>query len=296
MKNILAILALISLLHLSIAFAEDISVDQLKQKMMKSADDLASYTYTRSAENTIIYSNESLQDKFAAIKATEGKVNLTDQSGWWSHQLTDTGNGQVLFWEGYFINGSEFWKEGENWTQFNVTDPDAVMADYNELPSQMELLNYCNLLITGTEKIDGEDCYKLAGEPIPLIEKTILGSQIFASYLSSPFSLPDEFDNNSFDFDNTSILANSNVSVTAWISKQSSLLRRIEIESNLTLTPSILKIEAQNFTIQSDLHEETGYSNFGEPVQIVLPKEHQNQSFRMVGADWRWAIFGLLEP
>ncbi len=295
MKIILTIIAFVALL-LPAAFAEDLSVDQLKQMMTQSADNLTSYTYSRSAQSTIIYSNESLQDKFAAIKATEGKVNLTAKSGWWSHRLTDIGDGQVLTWQGYFLNGTEFWKEGENWTQFNITDPDALLADYNELPGQAALLNYSDLLITGTETIDGEDCYKIAGEPIPLIEKTILGTQIFASYLSSPFPLPDEFDNKNFDFDNTSILENGNVSITAWISKQTSLLRRIEIDSSLTLTPSILKIEELNFTIHSDLHEQTDYSNFGESVQIVLPEESQNQTTRMKGADYRWAIFGLVEP
>jgi len=296
MKIILMISAFISLLCLPVVFAEEVSVDQLKQMMTASADNLTTYTYTRSAESTIIYSNESLQDKFAAVKATEGKVNLTAQSGWWSHRLTDAGNGQILIWQGYFLNGTELWKEGENWTQFNITDPKAVMADYNELPGQAALLSYSNLSIIGSEEMGGEDCYKIAGEPIPMIEKTILGTQIFASYLSSPFPLPDEFDNKNFDFDNTSILENSNVSITAWISKQTSLLRRIEIDSSLTLTPSILKIEELNFTIQSDLHEQTDYSNFGESVQIVLPEESQNQSTRMKGADYRWAIFGLVEP
>jgi len=295
MKIILTIIAFVALL-LPVVFAEDVSVDQLKQMMTQSADNLTTYTYARSAESTIIYSNESLQDKFAAIKATKGKVNLTEKAGWWSHQLTDKRNGQVLTWEGYLLNGAELWKEGENWTQFNITDADALLADYDELPGQAELLNYSDLSITGTETIDGEDCYKLAGEPIPLIEKTILGTQIFASYLSSPFPLPDEFDNKNFDFDNTSILENSNVSITAWISKGTSLLRRIEIDSSLILTPLILKIEEQNFTIHSTLQERTDYSSFGESVQIVLPKESQNQSFRMKGADWRWAIFGLVEP
>lgn len=296
MNIILTIIAFISLLFLPVVFAEEISVDQLKQMMTRSADNLTTYTYTRSAESTIIYSNESLQDKFAAIKATKGKVNLTAQSGWWSHQLTDIGEGQVISWQGYFLDGTELWKEGENWTQFNITDSDAVLADYNELPGQAALLNYSDLLITGTEKIDGEDCYKFAGEPISSIKEIILGMQIFASYLSSPFPLPDEFDNKNFDFDNTSIQDNSNVSVTAWISKKTSLIRRIEINSSLTLTPSILKIEEQNFTIQSTLQERTDYSNFGESVQIVLPEESQNQSFRMKGVDWRWAIFGLVVP
>ena len=42
MKIILTIIALISLLLFPVAFAEDVSVDQLKQMMTKSADDLTS--------------------------------------------------------------------------------------------------------------------------------------------------------------------------------------------------------------------------------------------------------------
>ena len=296
MKNVLTIIAFISLISLPVVFAEDASVDQLKRMMTASADNLTTYTYTRSAESTIIYSNESLQDKFASEKATKGKVNLTAQSGWWSHQLTDNETGQVLSWQGYFLNGTEYWKEGDNWTQFVIDDPDAVMADYNELPSQVSLLIYSNLSITGADNIDGDECYIIAAEPIPLIKETILGTQIYAAYLSSPFPMPDEFDNKNFDMDNSSISGNSNISVTAWISKQTSQLKRIEIDSSLTLTPSILNIEEQDFTIQSTLQERTDYGNFGESVQIVLPSESQNYSPRTKGADWRWAIFGLVEP
>lgn len=296
MKIILTIIAFISLLSLHVVFAEDASVDQLKQMMTASADNLTTYTYTRSAESTIIYSNESFQDEFAAVKDTNGKVNLTAQSGWWSHQLTDNETGQVLSWQGYFLNGTEYWKERDNWTQFIIDDPDAIMEDYNELPSQVALLIYSNLSITGAENIDGEECYIIAAEPIALIKETILGTQIYAAYLSSPFPMPDEFDNKDFDLDNTSISGNSNVSVTAWVSKQTQLLRRIEIDSSLTLTPSILNIEEQDFSIQSTLQERTDYGNFGESVQIVLPEESQNQSPRSKGADWRWAIFGLVEP
>jgi hypothetical protein len=296
MKNVLMIIAFISLLSLPAVFAEDASVDRLKQMMTASADNLTTYTYIRSAESTIIYSNQSIQDKFAAVKATEGQVNLTALSGWWSHQLTDNETGQVLSWQGYFLNGTEYWKEGDNWTQFVIDDADAVMADYNELPSQAALLIYSNLSITGADNIDGDECYIIAAEPVPLIKETILGTQIYAAYLTSPFPMPDEFDNKNFDLDNTSISDNSNVSVTAWVSKQTSLLRRIEINSSLTLTPSILKIEEQDFTIQSTLLERTDYGNFGESVQIVLPSESRNYSTRTKGADWRWAIFGLVEP
>jgi hypothetical protein len=298
MKDIPIIVAAISLLLLCLpaAFAEDASADQLKQMMTASADNLTTYTYTRSAENTIDYSNKSLQDKFSATKVTEGKVNLTAQSGWWSHILTDNANGEVLTWQGYFSNGTEYWKEGDNWTQFIIQNPDDVMADYNELVSQMAILSYSNLSITGTEAIDGEDCYVIVADPIPVIKETILGTQIYAAYLASPIPMPDEFDNQDFDLDNTSIQANSNVSVTAWVSKQTSLLRRMEIDSSIALSPSILKIEEEDFAISSVLKERTDYGNFGEPVQIVLAPESLNNTPRTKGADWRWAVFGLVEP
>ena len=298
MKDIPIIVAAVSLLLLFLpaAFAEDIGADQLKLMMTASADNLTTYTYTRSAENTIDYSNKSLQDKFSATKDTEGKVNLTAQSGWWSHILTDNANGEILTWQGYFSNGTEYWKEGDNWTQFIIQNPDEVMADYNELASQMAILSYSNLSITGTEAIDGEDCYVIVAEPIPVIKETILGTQIYAAYLASPIPMPDELDSQNFALDNTSIQANSNVSVTAWVSKRTSLLRRMEIDSSITLSPSILKIKEEDFAISSALKERTDYGNFGEAVQIVLPPESQKNAPRTKGADWRWAVFGLVEP
>jgi len=296
MKNFSAIVALASLLLLSIAFAEDIGTDNLKQTMKKSADEVVSYDYSRIAQSDIVYKNESKQDIFEETKTTSGKVNLTARTGWWSHQLKETGTNEVLLWQGYLINDTEHWKEGENWTQFILNDSEAVMEDYNELPGQVELLNYSDITITGSEEIGGFDCYRITAEPISLIQKAILGTQIYASYLASPFSLPDELDATGFNFENTSIIENSDVSVTAWVSKNDSLLRKIKIDSSLTLTPDILNIDDQNFTIQSILHETTDYTGFNQPVQIELPLEAANTSYRLQGADWRWGIFGLVEP
>ncbi|NMB86515.1 MAG: hypothetical protein A4E44_02314 [Methanosaeta sp. PtaB.Bin018] len=295
MKLGLMLIILPSLLVLP-CFAEDANPDLLWQNMTRFADNLTTYTYSRTAECVIVYSNESIDKKFEAVKATEGEVNLTAKAGWWSHQLTDKGNDEVLTMQGYFVNGSEYWKEGQNWTRFDLTDQEAVMQDYNELSSQVELLNYSDLKIVGIERTAGEDCYKLTGTPDPMIVKAILGVQLFASYLGSPFPLPDDFGNDSFKFDKTGLLENSNVSLTAWVSKETSLLRRVDIHSKLTATPSILKIEEPNFKIESSLHETTEYKNFGAPVRIELPAEAQNQSFRVKGTDWRWAVFGLVEP
>jgi len=284
------------LLIVPTAIGQDVSADLLKLKATQSADSITTYTYIRSSESKIDYSNDSIHEKIDLKKDTEGSVNLTAQTGWWSHKLTDTGNGEVLALQGYYLNNSEYWMEGNNWTEFSLTDPKAVMEDYNELPSQVGLINYSDMLIVGTEKIDDEDCYKLTGTPISPIEKTILGVQLFASYLGSPFVLPDDFNNKSFDFAKTELLENSNVTVSAWISKDTSLLRRIEIDFDLTINPSILNIEEATFKIASSLREVTDYKNFGAPVHITLPANAQNLTYRTKGTDWRWAVFGLLEP
>jgi len=296
MKLCWALIALLSALIVPAVVGQDISAGELIEKAIQSADNLTTYTYSRSAESKIFYSNESQNDKFDAIKVTEGRVNLTAESGMWRQTLADKVNGDTLTWDGYFINGSEYWREDSNWTRFNTTDPQAILEDYNELPSQVELLNYSDLSLAGSERIDGEDCYKLVGTPITAIAKTILGVQLYASYLGSPFPLPDDFSNKSFDFDNTKLLLNSNVTVSAWISKDTYLPRRTEVDSSITFNPAILNIDEPQFEIESTLHEVTDWANFGKPVQIELPKEAQNSSFRMKGADWRWAVFGLVEP
>jgi len=288
---------LIILLLVSTALAADVNAD-LKKQMMKnvSSDAATTYDYSRLAESNILYNNATLQDRFDATKETIGKVNLTAQSGWWSHKLTDASDGQVLTWQGYFINGTEYWKEGENWTQFNLTDPQDVMADYNEIESQAELLNYSELTVTGSEEIDGEECYIVTVRPISLIIEAILGTQIYASYLGSPFPLPDEFENMDYDFENTTILDNSNVTITAWISKNTSLLRRMQIVSRVNINPSILNITENDFAIQSSMNETTDYADFGQPVKIELPVEKIDTGYRLQGTDWRWAVFGLMEP
>lgn len=280
----------------SIALAQEIGIDQIKQMMEKSDENLTTYTYSRYAESNIIYTNKSINKSLNADKVTVGKVDLVNMSGWWSSNLTDKNSGEVLTWEGYFVNGTEYWKEGQNWTKFNVSDPARIMEDYNEIPGQVELINYSNMRIAGSESIDGVDSYKLVGTPKDMIYKGMVGLQLIAAYLSSPFPLPKELRNQTLDIRNTTLLNNSNIVVTAWVSKNDSLLRRLDINSTLNISPEILNISSQDFRITSKLNESTTYENFGSPVNIVLPKDAENVSSRIIGTDWRWAVFGSVRP
>lgn len=207
MRTGITTIGFILLIFTAIAWGQ--SFELQRDAMIAASDEVATYTYSRLAHSTIVYSNDTTSTEFMAEKATLGGVNLTARAGWWRHSLTDATEGINLSWEGYLLNGTEYWKEDGNWTQFNLTDVQAVLDDYDELPSQMELLNYSNLSESGSELIDGEECIKFEGEPDPFIKRATLANQLFASYLSSPFPLPDEFDRESFDLDGTSILNSS---------------------------------------------------------------------------------------
>ncbi len=277
--------------------AQEASIQQLKQTMEKSAENLTTYAYSRSAEAKLLYTNDSIYKEYDAVKVTDGKVDLANQSGWWNSKLTDEENGNILTWEGYFVNGSEYWKEGKNWTKLTVNNTSQVLQAYNELPGQVNLIKYSDTKIVGIERMQGEDYYKITCSPIKSIYTGIIGLQLLAAYFPSPFPLPDKLKNGTLDIGNTELMNNSRIVLTAWISKNDSILRRLDINSSLTITPKTLIISSPDFSIMSTMNESSVYSSFGSPVAIVLPKEAQSaSSSRMIGADWRWALLGSIRP
>jgi hypothetical protein len=276
--------------------AQQPSIDQLKQMAEMSAGNLTTYTYTRFDSSNFLFSNASLKEELNAYKSTQGSVDLVNKSGWWSSNLTDEGTGEVISWEAYFIDSSEYWKQGENWTRFPVNDTEKMMQNYNEIPGEVALIKYSNVKIIGSEKLNGEETYKLVGTPFEFICKGLCGLQLLSAYIQSPLPLPEKLRNGRLDLNSTSLRNTSRTTLTAWISKDSYLLRRLDINSSLIITPQILNISSPDFEILSTLNESTVYDNFGSPLNIVLPKEAQGPYSPIQGIDWRWAIFGTVRP
>jgi hypothetical protein len=295
--NLYLIILLAVLASFNAASAEDMSVDQLKQMMVQSADNMTTYAYSRTGDTLITYSNGSLQEEFRAAKATDGKVDLVRNLGWWGSKLSDQNTGDLLGWEGYFINGSEFWKEDQKWTEFMINDSAKVMEEYNELPGQVNLIGYSDMKIVGLDNVSGEELYRLEGTPIGPVYEGIIGLQLLAAYMPSPFPLPQEIKDRSLDVDDAALLNNSSIILTAWVSRDGGLLKRLDINSSLVITPQILNITSPDFRIVSTANESTTYTGFGSPVEIVLPEDAlKNESFRTKGSDWRWAAFGSVRP
>ena len=276
--------------------AQQPSIDQLKQMMENSAMNLTTYTYSRSETSDFQFSNASLKTEFDAYKSTEGQVDLVNKSGSWSSNLTDEESKEVLNWEGYFVDSSEYWKQGQNWTKFPVNDTAGMMENYNEIPGEVNLIKYSNLEIVGSEKLQGEDVYKLVGTPFEFICKGICGLQLLSAYIQSPLPLPEKLRNGTLDFNSTNLENNSQTVLTVWVTKDKYLLKRVDINSSLTVTPEILNISSPDFKIVSTLNESTVYNNFGTHLDIVLPKEAEGPYSPVKGIDWRWAVFGTGRP
>ncbi len=77
-----------------------------------------------------------------------------------------------------------------NWTSLNITDTAQVLQDYNEIPGQVNLIKYSNMKIVGTEKMQGQDYYKITGSPIESIYAGMIGLQLLAAYFPSPLHCP----------------------------------------------------------------------------------------------------------
>ncbi len=276
--------------------SQEIGINQIKQMMERSADNLTTYEYSRSDESYIRYANASVQREFIANKTTSGEVDLINRSGSWNANLTDESTGNVLRWGGYLIDSSEYWNVSGNWTKFNVNDTARAIQSLNEIPDQVNLLKYSDMKLIGSETFQGEDYYKLMGSPMAMIHKGMLSLQLLATYLPSPFRVPQMLMNRSFNISNTSLMNNSDITITAWVSKDKFLLKRMDINSTLVITPNILNIQSPNYTITSTFNESTIYNNFGAPVKILIPSEAQRASSRFNGTDWRWAVFGSARP
>jgi len=291
----LVILMLLAVLVASMAASTaEVSTDQLKQLIAKSAENLSSYTYSRSADSFALYNNSSLEKKLEVFKTTEGKVDLQEMSAWWASRLTTKEDSGVLNWQSYFVNGSSYLNIGDNWTRLDFNDPSRIKYDFDELAGEIALIQNSDMKLSGSENISGNDYFKLVGKPNETISRALIARQILSALSTTPIQLPENLTNQKINIDESDLINKSKLIITAWVSKDSSLLKRLDVNSSLTITPQILNISSPDFKIQTAVNESTIYSDFGSQMKIELPKEAQNESSLLKGAAWSRAVMGSI--
>jgi len=262
--------------------------------MGQTAENLSSYTYSGSADSSVLYRNSSFEKRLEVFQTTEGKVDLLKNSAWWSSNLATEKNAKGLSSQNYFINGSAYRNIGENWTKSDFNNTSRINYDFNEILGQIALIENSNINLSGSENIGGKDYYKLQGRPTDAIYKVIIGRQILSALFASPIQLPEKLKNQSINIDASGLINQSNVVVTAWVSKDNSLLKKLDINASSTITPQVLNISSPDFKIETSLNESTVYGNFGSQMMIELPKEAQNESSLLKGAAWTNAVRGYI--
>jgi hypothetical protein len=83
----------------------------------------------------------------------------------------------------------------------------------------------------------------------------LIGLQLLAAYFPEPFQSPAKLKNRTLDINSTSRMNNTHIVLTAWVSKDKSLLKRLDINSSLAITPKILNISSQDFRIVNTITE-----------------------------------------
>jgi len=291
----LIILTLLALLVASnAASAANVGVDQLEKLMAQSAYNISSYTYTTSTDNSARYSNATIDKKLEVFKTTEGKVDLQKKSAWRGSELTIKKNGNALKWQGYFVNGSIYLNIGKNWTKTDLNNISKINFDFNQIQGELDLFQNSNMKFAGSENIDGKDYDKFVGRPSAPIYNLIMGEELLSDLIASQIKMPETLWNRNISLNKSGLMDNSNIVLTAWVSKDNSLLKRMDFNSSLTITPQILNISSPDFKITTLLNESTIYNNFGSQVMIALPKEAQNESSLLEGAAWRSATLDAI--
>lgn len=302
MKRLLLVLMLITALAFSGCVekqGQTSNTGDIKTSMIKAADNISSYSFTASQNQSesanefsrnASYANATLRGASSEITASVDlkghrvlanlatKTSITNPGG---VPTVSSSSGTQ-----YNIGNITYTRmNGENWTQLRDPTPESALwasGRYNTLKSRAESINQSQVEVIGTEKIDGADCYKL---------KLVMSNNTIAQALYNAVNsaiIPFVASPNA-----TQIARNSNIEAFVWIDKESSLLRRYEYRLSVGAVPDIVGVfdistgqvmmfnqSIKNSIKPVEVSVNTAtlehYYDFNQPMVIVPPKEALN--------------------
>lgn len=301
MKRLLPVLAIIAIVYFS-GCVEKQGVAQpnenaVKASMIKAADNVSSYSFEATHNQTDVINEGSNNAANATIrsarsgvsasidlknhKAMADLVTSTSMSTPEESQKISSSSGTQ-----YNIGNITYTKmDGGNWTQLKDPTPESTLwasGRYNALKSRAQYINESQLNIAGSEAVDGKDCYKLN-----LITNSTVYNQTLTNAVDSivfPFVA---------NLNMTSLGKNSNIEALAWVEKDSGLIRKYEYMLRLSVVPELVgvinissnQIMMFNQTVRQsikpvevsiDINNLERYYDFNQPMNITPPKEALN--------------------
>ncbi|KQC14523.1 MAG: hypothetical protein APR56_03595 [Methanosaeta sp. SDB] len=201
---------------------------------------------------------------FETRSVGDGVLNVTDRAMRMTMTTTaiSEDSGEIVSeMEAYMKGDTMYTKVDGNWTKMPGM-PEEMWDQQNQVKSQAELLNASEIELVGSEKVNGEDAYKVNVVPDMETFTAILNQQIG----SMPFYI----------MNMTEIFEETDMGWTTWISKGSHLPLKTQVALEMAITADMMGLPAGEMgEIEMEIESDSTvvYSNYNEPVVIEVPQE-----------------------
>ncbi len=246
------------------------SAAEIKKSMADSVANVNQYTFEMNSSQNIEVLNRSANVTNTSVvkilSSSQGAIDLAGREMMVTSLMEIQSDAQSavppVSTETYFLNDTVYMRLDNNWTMLKVPDPESIWASQNMAAQQVALLNISQLEVTGSESVDGQDCYKVKVTPDINAYAAVLSEQMGSSMPLAYMNLTELYERGTVDW-------------TSWISKDGSLLKKNDIRMSLAITPETLGLtnESGDFQMNVDLQTQTLFRNYNQPVSIVLPED-----------------------
>jgi outer membrane lipoprotein-sorting protein len=276
---------------------KDLNVKELITLVAKSSDNLSTYSTTSSDSRNMNFrapgSNATQRNNVTKISEGSKTVASIDLAGYKVKVngsteslievpggVTNTSTTHVTV---YLIGNSTYFKEdGGNWTHLDDPRPAEEIwgeGKNNQVRALAEKINQSFVEVIGSEKIDGEEAYKL---------KISSESDDYSSLFNAAFGIAAKFAQYPLfmpSINSTELNESSEMENLVWISKETYLPKKFQSSMSFKITPIIFggmnpnTGELKRFNQSMELGEVSVnietidlYYGFNKPVEIIPPE------------------------
>ena len=251
----------------------DLNASALQSLVVDSSAKLESYSFSMEMVQNMDLVNLSSGEaqKLYTRSIGLGFTNMTDRAlklvmASLTYEKGDEENSTAIALEEYLLNDTMYIKMDGNWTVMKLPAAAAAWSQQNTMEQQVNMFKQSDLTLMGSETVDGQDCYKVRAK---------MDMRAYASQQSGEMAsyLPMASTNN------TDLFRNMTLDVYYWITKDTHLLKKTDVQQVFTLDPQSLGLPAKGPERQEmRIISETSmlFEGFNESVNIVLPPEARN--------------------
>ncbi len=152
------------------------------------------------------------------------------------------------------------------WEPENMTELPEELLEF-----QQELLEALDIEVTGSQRVDGVDCYVLESNPdMERLWQTVM--EMYETMGLDMSDMPDMPEDVEYLLDEMF----DSFSMKEWVAKDTYLPMKVEAEMSIEVTPEEMGYPGEEGEVSFDLSMTILMFNYNQPVSIELPPEAEN--------------------